>query len=398
VLQVHNSAISPGGADFVVENERALLEAAGIEVRQYFVKNAEAQGMSKVRAAGKSIWNFDVARDLRTLLVEFRPDIVHVHTPFPLMSPVVFRVASQLGFPTVATMHSFRYSCVKATLFRNGEICETCVGRRVKTPAVRHRCYHGSIAGSSALVSSLGVHRMLHTFTRDVTLYVTVTQFARSKLIQEGISPGRVVVKFNSVPRDESIEGDRQESYLFVGRLEREKGVETLLDAWRRLDRPPRLVVLGDGSLRPLVEDAVRRGLPIEFRGWVGLDEVRRMVSRSKFVVLPSEWYEAGPPLVALEALAARTPIIASRIDNFADWIESGVNGFTFPSGDVDAFASVVESSLRSTSDVARYSAMQCAAGAAYSANFSQEANQRALIDLYEKARGDDRLATTACF
>ncbi|WP_324275692.1 glycosyltransferase family 4 protein [Blastococcus brunescens] len=254
VLQLHNhhSGLG-GGAMEVLAHEAGLLGGAGHVVEQFTLPPAEQLGLSAVRAGAKAVWNVAAAREARAHIRAFRPDVVHVHTPFPLMSPSVFRAATAEGVPAVATIHSHRYSCVAGTCWRDERVCEDCVGTRLKLAGVRHRCYHDSVGASGALTLGLVAHRAVGTFHRHVARYLTLTGFARGLLVRDGFPADRITVKPNSVPdtgfRAEPRSDERR--LVFVGRLVDVKGVATLLEAWRQVPPGMRLVIAGDGPLRP---------------------------------------------------------------------------------------------------------------------------------------------------
>ncbi len=252
--------------------------------------------------------------------------MVHVQTPFPLMSPAVFVAADQAGVAVVATSQSFRYSCVKATMLRDGRVCEDCVGRRIKYPAVVHRCYKDSLAGSLTMVSTLAVHGAAGTFAHRVDRHIALTPFMRERLIAEGISPEKVVVIPHTPPDPGSPAPERDGYALFVGRFVPEKGILTVLQAWERqgLDLP--LVIVGDGVLRPEVEAAAARHGGITVRPWLDPSEVAEVMARAEVLLMTSEWYE-GFGVVITEAYAAGTPVIASNVGNFSEMIDPRVTG-----------------------------------------------------------------------
>jgi glycosyltransferase involved in cell wall biosynthesis len=383
VLQAHNLAVRPeGGAKFIVENEAALLRSAGCEVEQFFVHSAQTKEISKLRTGLKAIWNLEAVKDLVSQIERFRPEVLHVHTPFPLMSPAVFRAAARRQVPVVVSNHSFRMSCVSVTLFRDRHVCELCVGRRIKVPAVRYRCYHSSAAASSALVASLALHRALGTLHDDVDIYIAPSEFAARKLVEEGLPAEKVVVKPNSAPPISGETDTREEFILFMGRLEVEKGVHTLLEAWRQMADPPQLVVLGKGTLEPLVKEAAATNPRVTFGGWADQDGVARYLSRARYMILPSEWYE-GHPIAGVQALAAGTPLIASDVGNFTEMAEPGVTGYRFRSGDPQAVASVVQSAW---SDRGRWVELSRGARRLYREQFSQGRNLAGLLSVYRRA------------
>jgi len=344
ILQLHNHHGSLGGAMEVLAHEAELLTGAGHAVRTYALAPTDELGLGRVRAGAKAVWNVEACREVATGIRDFRPDVVHVHTPFPLLSPAVFRTAKRLGVPTVATLHSYRYSCIAATCYRDGAVCEDCIGKRIKLPGVRHRCYHDSLGASAALTLSLALHRAAGTL-HSVDRYLALADFSRQLLIRDGIPAERVVVKPNSVP-DPGPPASRMpdERYVaFAGRLMDIKGVRTMLDAWQRARHDGlRLRIAGDGELRGLVEERSRRDTSLSFEGWVDEKAVFDLMAGAEAVLVPSEWYEGGGPLVTLRSLAVGTPVIISDLKNISAYVLEDDAGAAFPAGDVDKLAELL--------------------------------------------------------
>jgi len=384
ILMAHNRHHTIGGADHVLARERDILRAAGHEVGEFFVPAAEDSGLSAVQMGVAAVWNRAATRELRDIIDRFHPDVLHVHTPFPLMSPAVFRVARKMGVATVTTAHSFRYSCIAATCLRAGSICVDCVGSRLKLAGVRHRCYHDSLAGSAALTLSLVGHRALGTFSKDVGCFITLTDFAKDLLRRDGISPERIAVKPNFVPDPgPPLPEERRDPYaLFVGRLVEEKGVRVLLDAWRRIGPRPVLRVAADGPLRDLVIDAAADGVAVEYLGWLEPADVADLQRKALVTVVPSTWYEAGPPLVLLDALAAGTPIVCSDLPNISQRVVDHRAGKTFGTGDPGALARAVAELLE---DPAGWSAASKAGRALYESEHTAQTTLRILEEIYRR-------------
>lgn len=344
VLQLHNHHESLGGAMEVLAHEASLLMSGGHEVRAYTLPPTSQLGLGPVRAGLKAVWNVEACREVETHIRAFRPDVVHVHTPFPLLSPAVFRTARSLRVPTVTTLHSYRYSCIAATCHRDGHICEDCVGKRLKLPGLQHKCYHDNVGASAALTVSLVLHHSIGTLHHCVDRFLTLTGFSRQLLIRDGIPAEKIRVKPNSVPDP----GQRHAARIgppyvaFAGRLVDIKGVNTLLDAWSRSDHGDlRLRIAGDGPLRDLVEQRAEQDSSITYLGWLEESAVFDLMAGAEAVLVPSEWYE-GLPLVILRSLAVGTPVIVSDLDNISmELLEDGA-GASFKVADASSLAHVL--------------------------------------------------------
>jgi glycosyltransferase involved in cell wall biosynthesis len=381
ILELHNLHASPGGAMEVMAHEAELLRESGHEVDQFTVAPTEQLGLSTIRAGAKAVWNVETAREVRARIAAFRPDVVHVHTPFPLMSPAVFRVAASQGVPAVTTLHGYRYSCVAGTCWRDGHICEDCVGKRLKLPGVRHRCYHDSAGASGALTLSLLTHRVLGTFHRDVARYLTLTDFARDLLIRDGFPADRITVKANSVPdpgfRSSARTDERR--LVFAGRLVDVKGVATMLEAWRQVPPGMRLVIAGDGPLRPMVERRASEDASIEYVGWVGEADILDLMAGAEAVLVPSEWYE-GQPLVVLRSLSVGTPVVVSDLENICADVLADDVGWAFPVKDPAALAGTLAALV---ADPRLTSERRSRARASYERRFSPGVNLARLEEVY---------------
>lgn len=347
ILQLHNLHQASGGALHVLEQEAELLTSAGHSVEQLLEPAASESGMGPVAMGAAAVWNRRATKDLSDAIGRFDPDVVHVHTPFPTQSPAVFRTAHKLGRPTVTTIHAYRYSCVGGLCQRDGKPCEDCVGTKLKLPGIRHRCYHDSLAGSTALTLSLVGHRAAGTFGRHVDRYLTLTGFARELLIRDGFPAEKIVVKPNAVPDPGRVlpQDERAPYAVFAGRLVEEKGVRTLLDAWRTVPEGLQLYVAGDGPLRPLVDDAATANPAIHALGWCESDRITELMATASATVVPSEWYEAGP-MVILQSLAAGTPVLTSDLPNLCQSLLEHEAGQAFRTGHSASLAAAATSLL----------------------------------------------------
>ncbi len=328
MLQLHQAAATVGGADELMAHEAHTLTEAGHDVDQLVMPASEDLGLSAVRAGLKAVYNREAAREVRDRVETFAPDVVHVHSPFPLMSPAVFRVARAAGVPAVTTLHSYRFSCVVGTCLRDGAVCEDCVGSRLKLAGVRHACYHESRPATAALTLSLGVHRALGTFSSCVSRYLALTSFSRELLVRDGFPPERVVVKPNSVadPGFRPRRGQGSGGWSSRAAWSRRRGCARCWRPGRALsagtagDPGPGRAAAGDARRRPVASAARRRRRRrclVEVRGWVPEAEMPDLLGSAELVVVPSEWYE-GAPLVILRSLAVGTPVLVSDLENLA--------------------------------------------------------------------------------
>ena len=271
ILLAHNfyDSASPSGENQVYAIERALLRTRGHEVAEFSRHSDEIlrQGVwGLLRGALATPWNPWMAARIRRRVEEFQPDVVHVHNTFPLLSPAIFHAIGSRS-ARVLTLHNYRLLCPNALFFRDGHVCEDCIGKLVPWPGVLHACYRNSRAATGVTAAMLLLHRVLRTYTRMVDVYIALTDFARKKFIQGGFPAGKMAVKPNFVDPDPG-NGDGRGGYaLFVGRLSQEKGVNTLLEAWEKIGGKIQLKIVGDGPLASQVAEASRRIFGIEWLG-----------------------------------------------------------------------------------------------------------------------------------
>ena len=382
ILIIHNYYQQTGGEDTVVANERALLERSGHQVELYTAHNNEISGLlSKLNAFSRVTYNKNARRSLGKRLAGERFDAVHVHNTFPLISPSIYDACAAADVPVIQTLHNYRIVCAGALLFRDGRACELCLDGRPYR-AVMHRCYRGSMLGSFAVANAIDYHRRHHTWSTKVTRFIALTEFARSKFIDAGLPPDRIIVKPNFIedpgyfPRSDSRNGA-----LYVGRLSREKGVSHLLDAWSRIDA--RLRIIGDGPERATLQQQAPAN--VIFEGAAPLERVRAAMRSAQFIVMPSVCYE-GLPLTLVEAFANGLPVVASRLGSLSELVDDNINGCLVAPGDPGALASAVNALLH---DRILLTAMSDAARRRYETVYTPELNLRQLLNIYAEAISD---------
>ena len=375
ILFVHNAYQHKGGEDTVLEAEAALLASRGHVVEHFTRHNNDISQMSRVSVAIQTFWSTPSAKDFEAQLRSFKPDVVHVHNTFPLISPAIYWVADRMGVPVVQTLHNFRLFCPQAMLLREGKVCEDCLGKLPWRGALRG-CYRESRLQSTVLASMVSLHRGLGTWRNKVTRYVALNEFCRNKFIEGGLPAERIVIKPNFVDFSPPIAVDRKD-FLFVGRLSAEKGIDTLVAASRMVEAAS-IQVAGTGP-----EAGVLASVPnIKALGALSRDEVRLRMCGAIALLMPSIWYETFG-MVAIEAFAAGLPVIASRIGSLAALVEDRVTGLLFDPGDPASLADAMCWALEHPAEMA---AMGKAARAHYEANFTAEQNYQQLLAIYEGA------------
>ena len=163
ILMAHNFYQQHGGEDKCFFAESELLRVNGHDLSTYTVHNDALGDIGGIKAGGLTVWNPGAYHELSELIRANRPDVVHFHNTFPLMSPAAFWAAKHHGCAVVCTLHNYRLFCPVGTLVRDGRVCEDCLRRPIAWPGVMHGCYRNSRLASAAVASTLALHRLLRT-------------------------------------------------------------------------------------------------------------------------------------------------------------------------------------------------------------------------------------------
>lgn len=380
ILSVHNRYQIRGGEEECYEAEADLLRARGHNVAVYEKDNGKVAAANKLQVAIETIWSTEAYSDFTQQLKNKPYNVVHLHNFFPLISPSVYYAAKAEGVSIVQTLHNYRLVCPNALFFRDGKVCEDCLGKFVPYPGVLHGCYRGNRAVSAATASMLTVHRTMGTWTNIVDRYITLTNFAREKLIQGGLPAEKIVVKPNFVHPDPGVGAGNGGYALYVGRISVEKGIDILLEAWEKLSIPVPLKIVGDGPLADLVVQATKRLPKVEWLGRKPMSEVHELMGEAMFLVFPSKWYETFGR-VAIEAFAKGTPVIASKIGAIAELIDDERTGLHFKPSEPEDLAAKVDWALANPKKLA---VMRRQARAEYEAKYTAEINYQQLINIYQ--------------
>ncbi|GHA88768.1 glycosyltransferase [Streptomyces termitum] len=389
VLVVHNrySSAQPSGENRVVDEEVGLLRAAGHRVGLFERRSDDIAARS---LAGKAAvpflvpWNPGARRELAARLRAERPDVVHVHNVFPLLSPSVLAACADAGVPVVATLHNYTQVCPPGTLHRDGRACSECVGSVAALPAVRHGCYRDSRLATVPLAVTMTVNR--RRWWSGVDRFFCISAAQRDVLVRSGMPAERLVVKHNFVPDPGTVRTDGGEHLLFLGRLTESKGVRPLMAAWDALAADGGagvpLVLAGAGPLEREVAAWAAGRDDVRYAGLYDPEECRRAVARSVAVVAPSLSMETFG-LVVAEAMAAGVPVVAAAHGAFTELVEDGVTGLLHRPGDAVSLAA----GLREVAaDPVRNREMGLAARGRYERRFSPSVGLERLLEEYRAA------------
>lgn len=388
ILMVHNRYRFRGGEDVSTEAETAILRQHGHNVVSFTRDNRDIPELDtlglgrvgpSVRLGATTVWSRSVHREVKALLRQQSFDVVHVQNSFPQISPSVLYAARSAGVAVVQSLRNYRLVCANGTFYRDGALCELCMGRAVGTPAVRYECYQDDRIATGAVVALQSIHRLAGSWDRSVSIYIALSSSAASKHIEGGVPADRVVVKPNFLAEDPGPGSQDRSGFLYIGRLSDEKGIYTMIKAWESISAP--LTIIGDGPLADWVEQAAAQNSWIEYRGACSNAEAVELLGSARAALVPSQWNEPFGRGV-IEAYARATPVIASRIGALSELVDDGRTGILFEPGDADDLVKAVERVLGDSDP----SIMSRAARMQFEAHYTAGENYPQLMAIYDRA------------
>lgn len=382
ILIVHNYYQIPGGEETVIANEKQLLEAYGHVVKLYTRHNNELKKMSgiqKLCLPFTIIFNCRTYREIKGLIRDEQVDIVHVHNTLSLISPAVYYAAKKCNVPVVQTVHNFRLLCPKATFYRDGHICEDCLGHGLWC-AVKYKCYRKSRLQTLACVIATKIHRMTGIYKK--LNYICLTEFTRDKLLSfKQFQPDSLYLKPNFAYEYRG-ENNVEDYYIFVGRIEEIKGVDMLVDAFKLMpDRKLKMFGKGEFDKKILNRLETEDVKNIEMVGYQSYDIIQKAMQRAKGLIMCSQCYEAFA-MVIVEAFSTGTPAIVGDIGNIRGLVEPGKTGERFIYNSPQSLVEAIDRFEAGNMEDYRRNAYLF-----YKNNFTPELNYKRLIEIYEAIR-----------
>ncbi len=337
ILQIHNKYIEKGGEDTVVANEYLLLQQNGHEVELCTFDNHDLEGLSKFSLLSQTLFNRKSYRKVQAHIAAFQPDIVHIHNIYYDASAAIFWAIKRQQIPAVMTIHNYRLGCIQGLLFRDNAICQLCLDKKSSFYGLKYRCFKNSLLQSLQLTLVNKINQWAIRHLNPVKKYIFLADFTKnllspvlylkntdgtSRAYREGVLKPNYVNDFGFAKPSE-----RSDFYLFVGRLNEQKGVKKLLAAFKTNGK--KLEIIGSGPLEDVVKEAAAIHPNIQYLGYANNAYIIEKLKKSKALIVPSLTYE-GQPMTILEAFSTGTPVLAANTKNLDTLITVGHNGFLF--------------------------------------------------------------------
>lgn len=395
ILAIHNfhRKGSASGDDQVFKSETALLESHGNQVIRYSISNDEFDKknvIGKVISTFSMLWSFKNYKAVQKIIQDEQPDIVHIHTFFPLLSPSILYAAKRSGAKVVATLHDTRFVCPCATSLRGTELCNEC-GDGHYFRMCKYGCFKNSRLQSFLVAGIFKYHRIRKSFYRQIDKYICLNENQISLLKNIGFDEKKMVKKYNFVPDAEAnlkavkIEGLPKRYVVFYGRIGEEKGIRVLMQIWEKLPDIP-LVVMGGGPLEKEFGEWADKQKNVYFLGYTQHDKCLSIVKGGEFVVFPSIWYE-GCSMVEIETESLGKGLVATDLGFSVEAIENGVNGYKVKLGDVAGFVEKIQELWDRPEECRRLGEM---ARVDYEKKYMPEDNYRQLMEIYTRTERAD--------
>lgn len=386
ILLVHNFYQQPGGEDIAFRREIDLLRQHGHDVLTYERKNSETQTLSlhqKATLPINAVWSSRAFRDIQTILKQEKPDLVHFHNTHFMISPSAYYACREEHIPVIQSLDNPRLLCPAASFFRDGHPCEDCLQKTPPWPGVLHACYRNSRLQTGIVAFMLTTHRLLGTWQNLVDRYLVATEIYKQKFVEGGLPTEKITVKPHFVFPDPGVRSSTAGSYaLFIGRLDPEKGVPTLLKTWEKITHIP-IKIRGSGKLLEQVKTFAHKNPQIQIVDRLSDIELAELIKGARFLVWPSEGFYETFGFVAAEAYACGVPVIASDVGVMQEMVRDNRTGLHFTQGSAEDLTSKV---IWAWDHPEEMSNMGRNARREFEEKYTAEKNYPLLMDAYQAA------------
>ena len=384
ILQLHNLYIYEGGEDTVVELEKNLLIDHSHSVFQLKRENKnEIKNFVDKLSVAKNLSYSNYSKELvNKEIKKVRPNIVHVHNFFPLWTTSIFDACIDNNIPVVLTLHNYRTICANGLFFRKNEVCEKCLNHS-SYYSVLYGCYQNSRFKSIPVAKMIADNQKKNVWENKINRFIVFTNFAKNKYIQANFPKSKIRVKPNYNPTQilpTKINEDLKKNCIYVGRISEEKGITTLLKAWKNINFP--LKIFGDGPIKHQIE---KNQSNITFLGHQPKNIIIEEMKLAKFLIFPSECYE-GFPMTILESFASKLLVLASNIGSVCEIVKNLHNGILFEPGNIIDLREKINWILTNPEECEK---IKQNALNEFSLKYSKERNYELLIKISKEAMED---------
>ena len=378
ILIIHNTYQQRGGENMVMLLERSLLEKNGHELYDYCVSNDSIKGTFQMI---KTFLNVSYSRHqkekISNCIEKIDPDIVHVHNFFPLITPSVFDACIENDIPVVHTLHNYRLICPSALLMHNNKIYEKSIVKNAFA-TVSDKVYRNSYFGTYAVARMIEYHKKNKTWETKVNQFIALTDFAKSKFVETGFLEDKISVKPNFV-EDFGFDNKKEDYYLFIGRLSKEKGIDLLLNTFMQNGKP--LEVIGKGPMERNVIDIDSKYTNITYHGFQEKTFIIQKLKKARALIFTSICYETFG-MAIIEAFSTGTPVIGPNIGGPNEIINHKENGLIYEADNVEDLNHKI--SLLNN-DKSLQNKISIGARANYELKYTAEKNYKMLMNIYKK-------------
>lgn len=389
ILVIHNfhRRGSASGDDQVFKSETELLEKYGNKVVKYTVSNDSFDNfgvIGKIFSTLGMFWSIKNYKGVKNIIARECPEIIHIHTFFPLLSPSILYAAKRSGCKVVATLHDTRLICPCATSLNGTEICNKC-GDGKYLRMFKYACFKGSRLQSLLVAGIFKYHKIRKTFYKQIDKYICLNENQIQLLKEVGYDEKKIIKKYNFVSDSQAslktikIKEIPKRYTVFYGRIGEEKGIHVLMKIWDRISDIP-LVVMGGGPLEEEFKIWAREKNNVYFLGYIEHDKCLSIVKGAEFVVFPSIWYE-GCSMVEIESESLGKALVATDLGFSSEAIENGFNGYKIHLGDIDGFVNAIYILWK---DIDKCKEMGINARKDYEKKYLPEDNYKQLIEIYK--------------
>jgi len=381
LLQKHGHEVIP----FAMKHKKNIETAYS----KYFVENIDydmvidKSVLYKMFAFFKIIYSFEAEKKIKRLVAREEPDIAHVHKFSNTLTPSVLYGLKKFKIPVVQTLHDYRTICPNYNLFdfSTFRICEECKGYRYFN-AVKRRCQKSSmLVGLNVAIESYLYHFM-QSYENIIDLFIAPSNFMMEKMVEFGVDKKKVIFIPNFINSSNYLPKYCDSNYiLYFGRLEKNKGVQTLIKAMKYV-KDCELFLIGSGDYRIGLDRIIRNSSikNVKFFGFLKREKLIDLIRNSLLTVLPSEWYE-NCPMTILESFALGKPVIGANIGGIPELVDHGSTGLLFEPGNAEDLAEKINILLQDRNLTVE---MGKSARKKVEKNYNEEIHYRRLINAYE--------------